>query len=152
MRRTISILSLAITAVAATACATSGAAPSSSSASPRSNSNLISRAEIDGLPNVGSAYDVVLRLRPTWLSKAQSSAITMSGTQVGGAMGGSAGTLAVFVDNARMGDFAALKDIAASTVGTIQFMDASTASAVLPGLGSAVIAGAIVVRSRSGRN
>ena len=149
MRKILPVVSLIVAAAGAVACATSGAGSSSSRST--SNSNTITRAEIDALPSVGNAYDVVLRLRPTWLTKAQSSAITMSGTQVGSGMGGSAGVMPVYLDNARMGDLSALKDIAASTVGTIQFMDASTATATLPGLGSAVIAGAIVVHSRSGR-
>jgi hypothetical protein len=61
------------------------------------------------------------------------------------------GLILVYLDNARLGDIRALSDIPINAISTIQFMDPSTATALLPGLSSYTIAGAIVVHSRAGR-
>lgn len=153
MTKRLLAISLAALVSSAAACATTGK-PTSTTAtsSSKPDPNLISTAEIDALPTVRDAYDVVLRLRPTWLTKAQVTGISMSGTRMGGSAGGSrGGVILVYLDNARLGDIASLKDLAASTVATIQFMDPATATALLPGLTSQVIAGAIVVHLRTGR-
>ncbi len=65
-------------------------------------------------------------------------------------MGVSGSGLVVYLDNARMGGVDALRQLNTSAIESLRFMDAATATATLPGLGSSVIAGAIVVRTRRG--
>jgi hypothetical protein len=56
----------------------------------------------------------------------------------------------VYLDNARMGGPEALRDMSASSIQSLQYMDAATATAKLPGIGSSIVSGAIVATSRSG--
>jgi hypothetical protein len=146
-------LAAAAFSIVAAACATSGAATSSASAAAKTSPNLISTAEIDA-NNLRDAYEVVQRLRPTWLTRSTASVVNMGGstpqTRTSNGYAGASGGLVVYLDNAKMGGPDALRDIPASTIGTIQYMDAATATATLAGLGSDVITGAIVVHSRIG--
>jgi len=159
MRRLPAMLSSCLMISAVVACASAGGAAGSSSAKANSNTDLITTAEIDA-GNFRDAYDVVQRLRPTWFTKARAtSSGSLSGTQVSGSAGGmsgvqptsSSGGLVVYLDNTRMGGPEALRDMPASSVSSLQYMDAATATAKLPGLGSSIITGAIVASARSGR-
>lgn len=160
MRRLLAVLSLCLMIAGVGACATSGAATSgasgsrSAAAKVKTNPEVISTAEIDA-GGFRDAYDVVQRLRPTWFTKARSSsAQSMGGIQMsggGGVQSGSTGIgLIVYLDNTRMGGTDALKDIPATAIRSLQYMDAATATAKLPGLGSTIISGAIVAASRTG--
>lgn len=116
------------------------ASKANTSATPKANPDLISTAEIDS-QNFRDAYDVVQRLRPNWFTrKTGSSAARRLGTTGSG--------LVVYLDNARMGGVEALRQLNTSGIESLQFMDAAIATATLPGLGSSVIAGAIVARTR----
>lgn len=159
MRRlpAMSLSCLMIAAIAA--CASSGAAAGPSGSKVKANPDVITTAEIDA-GNFRDAYDVVQRLRPTWFTKARASTSgTLSGTQVSGSAGGMSGVqptsgsvgLVVYLDNTRMGGPESLRDLPASSIGSLQYMDAATATARLPGLGSSIITGAIVATARSGR-
>lgn len=133
------------------ACATGGASGSASGA--KTNADLITTAEIDA-GTFRDAYDIVQRLRPNWFTKARAtSGGGLSGTQVSGSSavqsGGGSG-LIVYLDNAKMGGTETLRDMSASSIGTLQYMDAATATAKLPGIGSAIVSGAIVATSRTG--
>jgi hypothetical protein len=159
MRRLPAMLSSCLMIAAVVACASTGGTAGSSSAKVKSNPDVITTAEIDA-GNFRDAYDVVQRLRPTWLTKARaSSSGSLSGTQVSGSAGGMSGVqpasggggLVVYLDNTRMGGPEALRDMPASSVSSLQYMDAATATAKLPGLGSSIITGAIVASARSGR-
>lgn len=159
MRRLPAMLSSCLMLAAVVACASTGGAAGSSSAKVKSSTDVITTAEIDA-GNFRDAYDVVQRLRPTWFTKARaSSSGSLSGTQVTGGSGGMSGVqpssgsggLVVYLDNTRMGGPEALRDMPASSVGSLQYMDAATATAKLPGLGSSIITGAIVASARSGR-
>jgi len=80
----------------------------------------------------------------------------MGGIQVSGGYAGvqssSTGAgLLVYLDNTRMGGTDALRDIPATSITALQYMDAATATARLPGIGSTVISGAIVATSRTGQ-
>ena len=165
MRRLPAMLSSFLMIAAVVACASSGAtsggaAPSgaakTSSPKVRTNPDLITKAEIDA-GGFRDAYDVVQRLRPTWFTKAKSSsAQSMGGIQVSGGNSGvqssSTGAgLLVYLDNTRMGGTDALRDIPATSITALQYMDAATATARLPGIGSTVISGAIVATSRTGQ-
>jgi len=159
MRRLPAMLSSCLMIAAIVECASTGGAPGSSSAKAKSNPDVITTAEIDA-GNFRDAYDVVQRLRPTWFTKARASSTgTLSGTQVTGGSGGMSGVqsstgsvgLVVYLDNTRMGGPEALRDLPATSISSLQYMDAATATAKLPGLGSSIITGAIVASPRSGR-
>jgi hypothetical protein len=139
------------------ACATS-AASGTRPAAAKTNPDFIATAEIDA-GTFRDAYDIVQRLRPNWFTKARaSSGGGLSGTQVSGSAGGMSGVqsssssagLVVYLDNARMGGPEALRDMSASSIQSLQYMDAATATAKLPGIGSSIVSGAIVATSRSG--
>jgi hypothetical protein len=140
------------------ACATAGANGGGAVAKTKTNADLITTAEIDG-GTFRDAYDIVQRLRPNWFTKARaSSGGSLGGTQVSGSGGGMSGvqpsggnaTLVVYLDNARMGGPESLRDMSASSIRSIQYMDAATATAKLPGIGSSIVSGAIVATSRTG--
>jgi hypothetical protein len=133
-------------------CATGAGSAAAPGSSAKTNPNLITTTEIEA-GTFRDAYDVVQRLRPTWFTKANSSGGTLRGTQVGGGGGTqtlSRNDLVVYLDNTRMGGVTALRDISASSIRSLEYMDAALATARLPGLGSSVIAGAIVATSRTG--
>jgi hypothetical protein len=137
------------------AAATTGTAAKASSPKVRTNPDLITKAEIDA-GGYRDAYDVVQRLRPTWFTKAKSSgAQSMGGIQVSGGSGVQSGStgggLLVYLGSTRMGGPEALRDIPATSISALQYMDAATATARLPGIGSTVISGAIVATSRTGQ-
>ena len=159
MRRLPAMLWFCLMVGAVAACASSGGAAGSSNVKVKTNPDVITTAEIDA-GGFRDAYDVVQRLRPTWFTKARaSSSGSLSGTQVSsgsGGMGGvqpssSGGGLVVYLDNTRMGGPEALRDLPATSINSLQYMDAATATAKLPGLGSSIITGAIVATARSGR-
>ena len=143
------------------ACASSGTsgtetATGTAVAKTKTNPDFIATAEIDA-GTFRDAYDIVQRLRPNWFTKARaSSGGSLSGTQVAGASGSmsgvqpnsSNGALVVYLDNHRMGGPEALRDMSASAIGSLQYMDAATATAKLPGIGSSIVSGAIVATSR----
>lgn len=147
------LLSLAALALVAGGCATTGASRTSSTLS--ANPNLITTAEIDAA-NLRDAYQVVEHLRPTWISRGTAPTVNMGGAvmnnPVTGATGsgGPRGGVIVYYEDSKQGWLEALRDIPASQVGSIQWLDAATATAILPGLGSDIITGAIVVHHRSG--
>lgn len=146
MKTAYAILSTILLVGAAAACASAGSASGSSGT--KTNQNLITSVEIDA-GGFRNAYDVVQRLRPNWFSKAGTApSQTLGGVSPGGSPATGGSGLVVYLDKTRMGGVAALRDLSASGIGSIEFMDASTAQAKLPGMGSSVITGAIVVRSR----
>jgi hypothetical protein len=133
------LTALAIIGVTLGCSASSGATPKTSS-KPRVDPDLISTAEIDS-QTFRDAYDVVQKLRPTWFSR-------KTGGSSARRMGTSGSGLVVYMDNARMGGVEALRQLNTAAIESLRFMDASIATATLPGLGSSVIAGAIVAKSR----
>lgn len=145
-------LALSLSCALFTGCATAGGSATTTSSNSKPNPTLISTIEIETTANIKDAYEAVQRLRPNWLTHAQSEGFTLSGTSMAGSAGASSrgGVILVYFDNARLGGLPSLKEIPISNVGTIQFMDPATATALLPGLSSYTIAGAIVVHSRSG--
>jgi len=119
--------------------ASSGPTPRTS-AQPKADPDLISTAEIDS-QSFRDAYDVVQRLRPNWFTR-------KTGGSSARRMGASGSGLVVYLDKSRMGGVEALRQLNTSAIESLRFMDAATATATLPGLGSSVIAGAIVAQSR----
>lgn len=146
-------LSVAAVVLSSGACVTAGGNNSTTSTNTKVDSNLITSREIDAIPNLRDALQAVQRIRPSWLTKAQSEGFTLSGTSMAGSAGSSSrgGLVLVYLDNARLGGLKSLADIPITIISNIQFMDPATATALLPGLSSYTIAGAIVVHSRAGR-
>lgn len=133
-------------------------AVSRSSATVERNPELIVTAEIEG-QSFRDAYDIVQRLRPTWLTRKADAAasrrmgvtVTTSATgERGGVQSGAGAGLLVYLDKARLGGIETLRELSPGNIKSIQFMDASAATASLPGVGSSVITGAIIVHSRTG--
>ena len=129
-------------------CSSASSGAAKSSATPRADPDIISTAEIDS-QQWRDAYDIVQVLRPSWFSRKSGSATTRrigvspSRSDIG------AGLL-VYIDNSRMGGVEALRQIRPNSIESLTFMDAATATAKLPGVGTSVITGAIVARSRRG--
>jgi len=138
---------VAVLAAAVVGCASSGTT-TNGPAKPRTDPNLITAAEIDSQP-FRDAYDVVQRLRPSWYTQ-------KSGTSTARRMGTSSSNsdigagLVVYLDNSRLGEVDALHQLTPNSIQSLQFLDAAAATAMLPGIGTSVISGAIVVRSRRG--
>jgi hypothetical protein len=133
------LAALAIIGVTLGCSASTGATPRTSS-KPKVDPDLISTAEIDS-QTFRDAYDVVQKLRPNWFTR-------KTGGSSARRMGASGSGLVVYLDNTRMGGVEALRQLNTSAFESLRFMDAAIATATLPGLGSSVIAGAIVAQSR----
>jgi hypothetical protein len=106
-----------------------------------SRSDRLSREEIMGVQGARSLYDVVQRLRPRWLTaRAEERSFGMTTGIV------------VYQDQSSLGDVEQLKQLGPSTAYEIRYLDGTTASATLPGLGSGQhVAGAIVIITREPR-
>lgn len=139
MKIRVALLALAVALLAQAGCTPAGsgwreprgAAPAGS---------VITREEIQSV-GAGDLYAVVLRLRPGWL--------TSRGVQN---IGGRTGMIVVYQDHQRMGEVAALRDIAPANVVRLRYLDATTA-AMLPGIRPREIVGGaiVVVTPASGR-
>ena len=144
MKNPIIAMSLIAIAAATFGCASSGTVANQTAATPtgRVNPDLITTAEIEAV-NARDAYELVQRLRPNWISRGTAGSSNMGA--------GGRGGLIVFIDQAKMGWVEALRDIPATQISSIQFMDAATATALLAGIGSEIVTGAIVVHQRFGK-
>jgi hypothetical protein len=138
MRRCIRSLFLAVIPVfLLSGCVTAGASGESSA---RVNPSLITRQEIEQT-NVRSAYELIEQLRPRWL--------TARGSRSFGAAG-DAGIL-VYQEQTRLGGLDALRQMPLTNIVSIRWLDASTATSTLPGIGGGHVSGAIVISTRAGR-
>ena len=129
-----SLLSAAAALALLASCAPAGASwrePRGAAAS----SSLITQEEIAAV-GATNLYDVVLRLRPGWL--------TGRGMKN---FGGNTGLIVVYQDHIRMGEVGALREIPPNYVVSLRYLDASSA-AMLPGiLPREIVGGAIVINS-----
>lgn len=107
---------------------------------PRRRADVITA---DELAESGAAdlYQAVQRLRPQWLRG--------SGAR---SLGGGAGGVVVYQNNAELGGIEALRGVGIGFAAELRFLDGSEASNTLPGLGSRMVAGAIVVRTGNVRS
>ena len=133
------LLSLAALAAAAImgACA-SGSGGSSSSSAPRTDAYVITSAEI---ANVGAtdAYEAVQKLRPNFLrERGQTSLSDPASTDV---------TPNVYLNDTKMGDISALRDIPTDNIVTIKYWNDKEAQARF-GVGN--VSGVIQVTTRKG--
>ncbi|MFL5499183.1 MAG: hypothetical protein ACJ8AA_11585 [Gemmatimonadaceae bacterium] len=143
--RTVAALAFACGTIA---CSSATNANTKTTAAPKADPDVISTSEIDSQP-FRDAYDIVQVLRPTWFTRKSAGATTR---RIGVSTSNSAigAGLVVYVDNSRMGGVEALRQLTPNSIESLRFMDAATATAKLPGIGTSVVSGAIVARSRRG--
>lgn len=103
----------------------------------RHDPDYISREEIMSV-DARSLYDVVNRLRPRWLS---------AGRRAGERSFGLSTEVVVYQDQIFLGSIDTLGNWSPSAAYGLTWLDASTASATLPALGSRHVAGAIVIHT-----
>lgn len=111
------------------ACASTGRGASRVAYDP----NLLTSAEISSL-NVPNLYEVVFRLRPTWLSVRGGPRSLELETGV-----------VVYQGQTFLGGVEALRQAGPEMAYELRYMDGPTASASLPGLGSRHVVGAIII-------
>lgn len=124
-------LCLALLTVAVAACATTPATKT------RTDRNRITAEEVQQ-SQATDAYEVVQRLRPQWLN-----------VRGGGSLTRGTGIL-VYLNSSRLGGVESLRQIEIETIQELEFYDQSKAVAMLSGIGSDAIAGAIIVHTRVG--
>lgn len=109
------------------------AAPAAQRRAPRPRRDVLTREELaaSGTTNL---YDAIQRLRPQWLRGGSASNFS------GGGQG-----YVVYQDNAMLGGLDALRQLSIEFAHELRFVDGTTASNTLPGLGSQRVSGAIVV-------
>jgi hypothetical protein len=103
---------------------------------PRRRREVITADELaeSGATNL---FDAVQRLRPDWL-------------RAGGARSfnnGSYTDIVVYQNNAQMGGLDALRQMGVEMAQSLRYMDGPSASNTLPGLGSRIVSGAIIVET-----
>lgn len=97
--------------------------------------NVLTREELatSGATNL---YDAVNRLRPAWL---RGSTNTQSNYGGGGLQ------VVVYQGTTQLGTAEHLRQLAPGYVASLRYLDGNTASNTLPGLGSRMVAGAIII-------
>jgi len=114
------------------ACASSGSAARTSA-----RSDQISSAEIAS-SSASNAYQLIERLRPSWLR-----------TKIGSIGGGArAQVIVVYLDGIRLGDVGSLRQLSTAGFKSVEWLDATRAATVLPSPGSDPIAGAILIKTQ----
>lgn len=116
------------------ACTTTTPAPSSARAAAQGSPDYITSLEVAATP-VANVYDLINRLRPQWLRTQPGSIRDNTRSQI----------IAVYLDDARIGDIASLRSISTSGVQSLRYYDAVRAGTLLHNPGSDPIAGAIVI-------
>jgi len=131
---TASAVAAVLVLIVAQACA-SGGAPGAATGGP----DRVTTAEIDATAGASSAYDLVNRLRPHWLR-----------TPIGSISprGGSTQVILVYLDGIRLGGVSDLRMVSASSLGSMQYLDATRAPTVLRDIGTEPVAGAILLTTR----
>lgn len=102
----------------------------------QSAADFVTSVEIAAIP-ASSAYDLVSRLRPSWLRSGGISSI--SGGRI------SSQVTLVYLDGTKMGEINALSTISANGIQTMRWLDAARAQTLLREIGTEAIAGAIVL-------
>lgn len=138
---------VAIVGLALGCSASSGTSPRTSSA-PKKDPDVITASEISS-QSFRDGYDIVQRLRPTWFTRKSGASTTRRMGTSPSASATGAGLL-VYLGSARLGGVEALRQLSASTIESMQFLDAAKATATLPSIGSSAISGAIVVKIQRG--
>ena len=97
--------------------------------------NRITRTEIEAA-EVRNAHELVQRLRPRWLVARGPRSLGTLPTSI-----------LVYVNSSRVGDVESLRQIETESIAEMEYLDGPRASATLPGIGSAHVAGAIVIKT-----
>ncbi len=99
--------------------------------------DLITNEELNSVEGARNLWDVVERLRPRWLQvRAADRSLGLSTNVV------------VFQDQSYLGDVDILHQLSQDIAYDLKWLDGTTASSTLPGLGSQHVAGAIVIYTR----
>ena len=133
-RLSLSTLTLGAFAVVTYACASS-----QTSRVTESSPDVITSIEINATP-VPTAFDIVSRLRPSWLRQGRTGSI-------GGGTVSSQVTL-VYLDGQRVGGIETLKTISSAGITSMRYLDATRAATILRDPGSEAISGAIVISTK----
>jgi len=133
-RFSLSTLTLGACVIVTFACASSQA-----SRVTESSQDVLTSIEINATP-VPTAFDLVSRLRPSWLRQGRTGSI-------GGGSVSSQVTL-VYLDGQRLGGIEALKTLSASGITSMRYLDATRAATILHDPGSEAISGAIVISTK----
>lgn len=120
---------------------TVGACASTQTGREGSDPDEISREEILSV-DARSLYDVVQRLRPRWLNASKRAGERSFGLNT---------EVVVYQNQMYLGDIDVLRQWSPTAAYHLEWLDASTASATLPGLGSRHVAGAIVIQTGPSR-
>lgn len=116
------------------ACASATPGTSGSPTTRESTADYITSLEVAATP-VANVYDLISRLRPQWLR-----------TQPGSIRGNTPNqVIAVYLDDARIGDIQTLRTVSTSGVQSLRYYDATRAATVVRNPGPDPIAGAIVI-------
>lgn len=134
MKRAIRTGVAVVLGVLMTACASAAAGSHSSGRRDR-----LTRDEIMSV-DVTNLYDVVNRLRPQWLEVAQR----------GDRSFGLQTNVVVFQNQTYLGTVDVLRQLSPESAYELDWLDGTTASNTLPGLGSQHVAGAIVIKTSAG--
>lgn len=105
------------------------------------DSDTLTKEEIASI-DASTMHEVVRRLRPLWL-RTRARQFT-AGVQKS--------PVVVYRDNVRLGGVAELENISPDIAEWISYLDSSEASATLPGLGSTLVEGAIVIHTTPPEN
>ena len=105
---------------------------------PTGSADKLTKVEI-AESGANSAYDVLTRLRPAWLSPAR---LTMSGARAG------TQTLLVYLDGIRLGGVETLRTLSASQITSMEFLTATRAASEVRDVGTSPVGPVIMVRTR----
>lgn len=138
-----SFVFLLMTVPLLSACAYNGAGSNAGDQGPEArskarNQDRLTREEIMSV-DARNLYDVVQRLRPRWITQDRRAGEKSFGLPTG---------VVVYQESSYLGDIDALRQVGPQVVYEVKWLDGSTASATLPGLGSQHVAGAIVIYFR----
>ena len=131
-----SIKHLYLMAVAATLGCAAASGTSGTGPTPRKGSLLTADEIAVAKADVGTAYDAIARLRPTWLAPRGATSFNTAGTDFP----------VVFMDGQLYGDLSSLRNIQAYHVADVRYYNASEAGAVFGLRGGT--SGVIEIRSK----
>jgi hypothetical protein len=127
LRHSVLFLGVALLAV--------GACAPAATAGPGGSSSELSRDEIMNV-GVNNLYDVVHRLRPRWLQVRGQRSFGQAALNT---------EVVVFQNQTMLGGVEVLREISPEMAMRIRYLDGTTATASLPGLGSRHVEGAIII-------
>jgi hypothetical protein len=137
--RLICLLAAGVALSSAAGCAAGASAGAEGSAQAPSTSrvrtNVLARTDLE-THSGQNLYEAIRRLRPQWL-------VVRGGRSLDGST-----EIVVYQDNTLVGNTESLRQMQTDMAVSVEYMDASTATNALPGLGSRRVAGAIIVRTR----